>query len=93
MTDDEALEADLRALDTERVCEVGFHDTSGGGHSSGPVRHFLIFRCPQCSTEGCLAACKAVAERVARNPVWMLRCEECSYTGSRYIFATEVRGV
>ena len=90
---DEPLRAVLRAVTDDRACEVGLHDTSGGGHSPGPVKHFLIFRCPRCFAGGCLSCCKAVGERVARNPVWMVQCNECSYAGSRYIFKTEVRGI
>lgn len=91
--EDRTLEALLGPLDAERQCEVGIHLPDSGGHSYGPVRHFLIYTCPQCGTVGTSSACRAVAERIARNPVWMLQCEECMYTGSRYIFKTEVRGI
>lgn len=94
MTDENAaLRLVLLRINSERECEVGAHLPDFGGHSHGLVKHFLIFTCPQCKARGCLAACRLVAERVARSPVWVLQCSECSHVGSRYIFKTEVRGI
>lgn len=93
MNEDDELDGFLSSLDDERLCEVGVHEDGDAGHSTGPVKHFVIYTCPQCGTVGCLSCCRAVAERIARTPVWMLQCDVCSTVGGSYQFKTEVRGI